>query len=131
MAHPEFEEVVQKLRQLFAAEYARGEKAAIERIMQAAHRGTGTVKVARSHTFSNGDAAPRAPRGSVDTLINRVLTERGATGATATEIMNAAETPTEKAASYSGLRFALDRGRKQGRLLNKEGKWFLSATTKS
>jgi hypothetical protein len=131
MANLELEDVLQKLRQLFAAEYTRGEQDAINRIVEAAHRGTSQrkpAKVVRPHEVDNGDGASRAPRGSVDELINRVLSERDQQGATATEIEQSANSPTEKTASLSGIRFALDRGRKQGRLLNREGRWFLNVT---
>ncbi len=131
MTNPELENFLQKLRQLLepllVAEYARGEKDAIGRIVQAAqgapqHNGHDT-KESRQKRGSK----ERAPRGAVDALIERVLREHGSKGAGALEIKEAAKTSTEKMVSYSGIRFALDRGREDDRYRNKNGKWFLKA----
>ena len=136
MANPELEDILQKLRQLFGAEYARGEQDAIKRTMQMMQTTLGEFRNGHSpsrttqanYHLTTTTESSRAPRGSVDALINRVLKERGTEGATATEIEKSAASATEKTASLSGIRFALDRGRKQGRLLNREGRWFLNVT---
>jgi hypothetical protein len=47
-------------------------------------------------------------------------------GASASEILGAAENPTERLVSYSGIRFALAQGREKGRYRNRSGKWFLN-----
>jgi hypothetical protein len=67
----------------------------------------------------------------VDALIHRVLSERGTEGASAAEILESAKTQVEKLASYSGIRFALDRGRDKGRYRNKDGRWYLVASAGS
>jgi hypothetical protein len=141
--NPALEDFLQKLRELFAAEFARGEQAAIQRIMQAAghpvmqaaHPGEptrnrhDTKREVRRRVFVR--TSGRAPRGSVDALINRVLSERGTEGASAAEILESAKTQVEKLASYSGIRFALDRGRDKGRYRNKDGRWYLVASAGS
>jgi hypothetical protein len=127
MSDTELEKLLQQIRQLFAAEYARGDRDAIARIMQAA-KGDAIPEPIRKDqprrlrvTLANR----RAQNGAVDGLIRRVLTERRLKGAGALEIHEAAFTAVEKTVSYSGIRFALDRGRKVGTYKNKEGKWFL------
>jgi hypothetical protein len=127
MANTELEELLQQIRRLFAAEYARGDRDAITRIMQAAQGDAvaETIKKTPLRRVRVTQAARRAPNGAVDSLIRRVLTERRMKGAGALEIHESAVTPAEKSVSYSGIRFALDRGRKAGAYKNKEGKWFL------
>jgi hypothetical protein len=127
MADTELEKLLQQIRQLFAAEYARGDRDAIARIMQAAKGDTVPEPIRKDPprrlrvTLANR----RAPNGAVDGLIRRVLTERRLKGAGALEIHEAAFTAPEKSVSYSGVRFALERGRKAGVYKNKDGKWFL------
>ncbi len=122
---------LQQLRQLYAAEYARGEKDAIGRIVQAAHgepqRNGHDTKESRPQKGPKG----RAPSGSAGALVDRVLGERGQKGATSSEIHGAAKTPVEKMVSYSGVRFVLAQGREKGRYRNKGGKWFLRAENKA
>jgi len=123
MANPELEDILQKLRQLVEAEYARGQKDAIARIMRAAGHPSATNGHITKEPGHQRDSKDRAARGSVDRLINRVLAERGDAGAGAMQIHEAA-TPEEQA-SYSGIRFALERGRDAGRYINHDGRWFL------
>ena len=128
MANPEFEELVRKMRQILAAEYSRGYQDATTRIMQAA---SAPIPANNGHdTKGPGQQRVRAARGSVDNLINRVL--GGASdGASAVQIQERAQTPEEKMASLSGIRFALDRGRDAGRYRNEGGKWFLKEGAES
>jgi hypothetical protein len=127
MTNTELESLLQQIRQLFAAEYARGDRDAIARIMQAAQGDAvaETIKKNQRGRVRVTLASNRATRGAVDALIKRVLGERRHRGAGALEIQQAAETPAEKAVSYSGIRFALDRGRQAGAYKNKDHKWFL------
>jgi hypothetical protein len=133
MSTPEIEAVLAQLRKLLEAEYARGEKNAIARIVQAASK-SGDVESApangHAHTAPRKRARiqkrHRAEPGTADTLIKRVLAERRIKGAGAQEIMEAANTTAERAVSYSGVRFALDRGRLTGIYRNKDGKWYLT-----
>jgi hypothetical protein len=127
MDNTELEELLQQIRRLFAAEYARGDRDAIGRIMQAA-KGDAVAETIKKTPLRRVRAtltARRAKNGAVDGLIKRVLTERRVRGAGALEIQQAAFTAPEKAVSYSGIRFALERGRKGGMYKNKDGKWFL------
>jgi hypothetical protein len=122
--------LLEQIKRLFAAEYARGDRDAIARIMQAAQGDAAAentkelparrVRITLTHR--------RALRGAADSLIKRVLGERRYKGAGALEIQQSALSPAEKAVSYSGLRFALDRGRGTGIYRNKNGKWFLTET---
>jgi hypothetical protein len=127
MSTSQLDQALQHLRDLFAAEYRRGEKDAIARIMAAAQ----TAPVANGHDTSGREPPPeqkdRAPRGTAKALIDRVLKERGQRGATPSEIKDLAVTDTEKLASFAGIRFALKQGRDDQRYRNRRGKWF-SAT---
>jgi hypothetical protein len=124
MSNSELDQIVQQLRNLLAAEYHRGEKDAIARIMAAAQ----TAPAANGHDTPEHESPPeqkdRAPRGTAKALIDRVLKERGQRGATPSEIHSAAETDVEKLASFSGIRFALTVGRSKQRYRSKKGKWF-------
>ena len=129
MVNPELENFLQKLRQLLepllAAEYARGDKDAINRIMQAAHNETARDSHDSRESRPRRTAKGRAPHGTVPALIGRVLGECGEKGASASEIYEAVKTAVEKMISYSGVRFALTQGREKGRYRKKNGKWFL------
>jgi hypothetical protein len=129
MASSKLEALLDQLRQLFATEYARGEQDAISRIVQAAqgqpkHNGHDAGDDSLRRDLKKGGSG-RAPRGAVGQFIDRVLSERGLSGATSSEIFKAAKTPTEKMCSYSGVRFTLSQGKDKGRYRNKDGKWFL------
>jgi hypothetical protein len=133
MANSKLEALLQDLRQLFASEYARGEQDAINRIVQAAQgqpkqNGHDASESNLRRDLKEGGTG-RAPRGASSELIDRVLSERGISGATSAEIFNAAKSPTEKMCSYSGVRFTLSQGREKGRYRNKDGKWFLRKET--
>lgn len=121
------EELFEQIRQLLAAEYARGNSDAIAKIVKATQGDAVTEPIKKTplRRVRVTLAARRAPNGAVDGLIRRVLTERRIKGAGALEIHEAAFTAPEKAVSYSGVRFALDRGRRAGAYKNKDGKWFL------
>jgi hypothetical protein len=127
MANTELESLLQQIRQLFAAEYARGDRDAIARIMQAAQGDAVAETIKKFPPPRVRVTVPnrRAKSGAADALIKRVLGERRHKGAGALEIQQAAFTTVEKAVSYSGIRFALDRGRQAGTYKNKDGKWFL------
>ena len=132
---PEFDELVNRLRALLDAEYRRGRADAARRIIEAAEAQVSPSSASRGHsrepTGMNGSVDPiippkrRAPPGSPDALVTRVLSERGPRGASSTEIERAAVSEAEKMVSQSGIRFALDRGRSAGRYRNERGLWFL------
>jgi len=127
MASTDLENLLQQIRDLFDGEYARGDRDAIARIMQAA-KGDALAETTKKNTLRRVRVTVpnrRAKRGAADALIRRVLTERRLKGAGALEIQQSAIMPAEKLVSYSGIRFALDRGREAGTYRNKEGKWFL------
>jgi len=125
MPTSELDQILQQLRNLLAAEYHRGEKDAIARIMAAAQ----SAPAANSHDTLERESPPeqkdRAPKGTAKALIDRVLKERGQRGATPSEIKDLATTDTEKLASFAGIRFALTQGRDSLRYKNRRGKWFL------
>jgi hypothetical protein len=132
---PEFEELVTRLRALLDSEYRRGRADAARRIIEAAEAQVSPSSAPREHsrepTGMNGavhHSMPprrRAPHGSPDALVTRVLLDRGPQGASSTEIEAAAVSEAEKMVSQSGIRFALDRGRSAGRYRNERGLWFL------
>lgn len=123
----ELERLLQQIRQLFTAEYARGNSDAIAKIVKAT-QGDAIAEPIKKTPLRRVRATlvpQRAKRGSADMLIKRVLGERRHKGASSIEIQQSALSPAEKAVSYSGIRFALDRGRQSGAYKNKDGKWFL------
>lgn len=127
MANTNLESLIQQIRQLLADEYARGGRDAIAKIMQAAQGEavTEAIKKIPPRRVRMTLAPQRAKRGAADALIERVLGERRHKGASTLEIQRLATSPGETAVSYSGLRFALERGREAGRYKNKDRKWFL------
>jgi hypothetical protein len=126
MSNSELDQILQQLRNLIAAEYRRGEKDAIARIMAAAQN----APAANGHDTSEREPPPeqkdRAPKGTAKALIDRVLRERGSRGATPSEIKDLAATDTERLASFAGIRFALTQGRDDQRYKNRRGRWYLA-----
>jgi hypothetical protein len=128
---PNLDDLVAGFRRLLAAEYQRGQDDATKRIIAAA---TGGQKPAAT----NGQYSPtepadsavetkrqRVPHGAPDALITRVLTASGPAGATPQDIQQAQSSDDGPGVSYSGIRFALDRGKKKNRYRNQGGRWFL------
>ena len=137
MANSALEAILQQLRQLFESEFARGEKGAIDRIVQAAHADAQHLtnghdaKKPLTRRGSKKTVRGRAPSGAAPALVDRVLAENGQTGATALEIQKAAKTSVEKQVSYSGIRFVLSQGRDKGHYANKDGRWFARARNRT
>jgi hypothetical protein len=121
------EGLFEQIRQLLAAEYARGTRDAIAKIVEITQGDTIRENIKKTAPRRVRVTVPprRAKRGAADDLIKRVLGERRHKGASSIEIQQSALSPAEKAVSYSGIRFALDRGRQAGAYKNKDGKWFL------
>ena len=92
MNNTELEGLFDQIRRLFAAEYARGDRDAITKIMQAAKGGAGGDNSGKdlSRRVRATIAHRRAPAGAADELIRRILTERHHRGASALEIHAAA-----------------------------------------
>ena len=128
---PDLDDLMAGFRRLLAAEYQRGQDDATKRIIAAATGGQkpmatngqqyspsvrpdSTVKAKRQ----------RVPHGAPDALITRVLTASGPAGATPQDIQQA-QSGDEFEVSYSGIRFALDRGKKKNRYRNQGGRWYL------
>ena len=118
-----FTQLCDQIRKLLAAEYHRGERDAIARIVKAAQGAPAATN--GSDVTETPAKKERAPAGTAKTLIERVLAERGQRGATPQEIKEAAQNSVEKLASFSGIRFALEKGREAQKYKNKHGKWFL------
>lgn len=123
----EFQEFVAKLRAFVAAEYQRGERDAIARIMRAAQpRGAVAPAVA---TAEARDIAlvkeRRAPAGAPEALVRRVLTSVGSEGVVASEIPTFANTDSERMVSDSAIRLTLAKGRDSGWCQNMRGRWYL------
>ena len=133
------ESIFEQLRELFAAEgaaqFAHGDKAAIDRIVHAAKRESqrdgddSKEHRSRRRAKIKSSKRKRAPSGAAQKFVERVLGEVLHKGATAQEIQKSAKTPIEKMVSYSGIRFALVQGRTAGRYRNRQGKWFLVRQT--
>jgi hypothetical protein len=127
MQNTELDSILGTLRDLFAAEYERGQKDQLERIVRAAT----SVPASRTEPTDphkmNGTSAPRASRGAPDALIRRVLREAGSDGISPAGIKDRAIDDDERTISFSGIRFALARGRSNGEYVNRDGKWYLPA----
>ena len=132
MNETHFNDVVGSIRELLRQEYERGKQDAIKRLMDIAGRDSrpdpntkkpaaGNRKRARART-----GKPRAPRGSPRALVERVLKENGAGGASVSEVASAAQSAVEKSVSGSAIRLELNRGQKERRYKVKKGKWSLS-----
>lgn len=125
MTNPELESLLQKIRELFAVEITRAEKNAIARIVQAARGEPITDGHATTEPSPSRGRKERAPTGAPKALIDRVLSECGAKGASPTEIKSAAKGHAERLVSFAAVRFALVRGREGGQYRNSKGRWFL------
>jgi hypothetical protein len=135
---PEFQEIIAKLRDFAAAEYQRGERDAIARIMRAAQsRGTSAPEI-RAPSGVSGvtgvsgvNAEPsetkeqRAPRGAPEALVRRVLTSVDSEGVIASDISSFAKTDAERLVSDSAIRVVLANGRQSGWCQNMGGRWYL------
>jgi hypothetical protein len=129
---PELEDLMAGFRRLLAAEYQRGQDDATKRIIAAATSGqksaaTNGQQHARNERSDSTVEAKRqrVPHGAPDALITRVLTACGLAGATPQDIQQA-QSSDEFEVSYSGIRFALDRGKKKNRYRNQGGRWYLT-----
>jgi hypothetical protein len=101
--------VIEELRRLFAAEHARGEQAAIARVLAAAQ---GTM------------AAPK--RNGAPTTRNLIDAELKRAGSlTAREIFES-DANSGGAVSRDGIEQCLKRGKKAGRYAMQDGKWSLA-----
>jgi hypothetical protein len=128
------DDIVAKLRVLMQQEYQRGQADTTRRILEAAQTPVRTdssvsfqtAVAERSDEGIFGGTVTRAGRGVPDALIVRVLSKLYPGGATSTAIMRMAESDAEQKVSLSGIRFALDRGKKSGRYKTQNGDWFLT-----
>src|SRR5271163_2936495 len=105
MATQELDQLLTRIRALFADEYQRGEQDAIARIMKAV-QGTPIAPVGdppKPNGASHGSKARKepVPKGTAKALIDRVLRDRGLRGASPTQIKAAAITNSEKSLSHS------------------------------
>jgi hypothetical protein len=123
----DIDKVLADLKQIFEAEYARGAKDALKRVMEVANTGgIGRRAGGRPRKSAKGrvpKAAPRrrAPRGAPRALVERVLKSNKA--ASASEIAAAAGNPIERSVSASAIRLELNRGKKERRYRVTKGKW--------
>jgi hypothetical protein len=129
----DLDRLFENIRELFAKQYTRGQEDAIARIMRAVSPTAAAVgeRATLSPTVTatvakNSGGRNRASKGAPRALIDRVLTEHKWTGASASDILDSANGPDEKAVSLSGLRFALAMGREKGTYKNHGGRWYLT-----
>ena len=125
MANGNLDSLLDKLREMFAQEYQRGQQDAMRRMVDAmrAPGGRGGRRPAGRSVAKGGRT--RARRGAARAFIERVLKEKGS--ATVPQIMGSASNGDEKAVSISAIRFELYRGKKDRRYKNTSGKWSLPA----
>lgn len=125
MTNGNLDSLLDKLREMFAQEYQRGEHDALRRMVDAMRAPGGRKAAGRS---SQKGGRTRARRGAARAFIERVLKEKG--NATVPQIMASASGADEKAVSISAIRFELYRGKKDRRYKNTSGKWSLPAGRK-
>ena len=104
------EDLLAQIRDLAAAEYQRGVRDALARVVDVAQVSGQAIRV-------------RAPRGAARALIERVLKSGPRT---IREIREAAKTDAEKIVSYQTARLELERGKKEKRYRNANGKWSIT-----
>ena len=132
MATSELRALLGKITELFDAEYQRGEAAAIARYERAlaAVRDGDTVSTPRRSAprKSRSDSQRnRVGRGVPEAFVKRVLTKMFPDGVTPMEIVGQAESPEEKAVSYSAVRTTVHRGGEERWAAYRNGKWFYVA----
>ena len=127
MASSTLDEILQTLRHAFELAYERGAKDTFNRLSGAIN-GVGRERASKVRSKKTGSkktgSRKRAPRGTARALIVRVLSEKK-TGAKFPEIIAAAKTPAEKAATSSAIRLELYKGKKERRYRNSNGTWSL------
>jgi len=101
------DELLDQIRELAAAEYQRGVRDALARVVDVAQVSGKSMRV-------------RAPHGAARALVERVLKSGPRT---IREIREAAKTEAEKLVSYQTARLELERGKKEKRYRNAKGKW--------
>src|ERR1051326_1510059 len=128
MGNPRLESLLEDLRNLFQAEYARGERDTMSRVLQALKG-----EVIDPSDGDDTDARnfvrrpkPRAPTGASRDLVDGELRRAGAKGVSPKEIYNSAANQGN-AVSYAAIRKVLRRGRDDKRYLSKAGRWSLTA----
>ena len=123
-AAPNFDSVLESVREALQAAYQSGSEAAMRSILNLA-QGGGSASVATRTAgpkASSGGKKKRAPRGTAKTLVERVL----ASGARSVrEITESAGSDAEKLLSSSAVRLELERGKSDKRYVNRAGKWSL------
>ena len=117
----DIESILNRLREVFQAQYQRGSEDAMRQIMSLAQGGPGPRARGAAPKLARGKKK-RAPRGTAKSLVERVL----ASGArTVRQITEAASSEAEKLLSGSAVRLELDRGKRDRRYVNRGGKWSL------
>jgi hypothetical protein len=112
-----------QLKVAFSEEYARGSSDAIERIVGVAQirMSDKTSPLARKVDEIN-TKKKRAPRGASRLLVEKALKDQQRT---IKEIVAFAKTDVEKLVPYHTVRLELERGKKEKRYKNNNGKWSL------
>ena len=124
----DLDSILEKLRELFAQEYQRGQQDALRRVVDAMRSPAGRGGRRAVGRIAARGGRTRARRGAARAFIERVLKEKGS--ATVPQIMSSASGADEKAVSISAIRFELYRGKKDRRYRNSSGKWSLPSGRK-
>jgi hypothetical protein len=125
MTNGNLDSLLDRLREMFAQEYQRGQHDAMRRMVDAMRAPGGGGRRRPAGRAATRGGRTRARRGAARAFIERVLKEKG--GATVPQIMASASGADEKAVSISAIRFELYRGKKDRRYKNTSGKWSLPA----
>jgi len=116
-------QIMDLIERLKADEYSRGQADARRELLTLLSPAkAATSSAAPRKKRSTG--GKRAPKGTVPAFVNRVLGETS--GVTVQEIMASAKGANERMAKMVSVRNQLQKGEKEGRYVNKSGKWSLS-----
>jgi hypothetical protein len=127
MPTSEINEILARLRDLFAAEYQRGEAAAIARMKAALDAPTSSPTKRRTERSSAQGKKARAKRGTPEAFVRRVLRHLAPLGVKAGDISDFADTPDETLVSSSSIRSVLVQGAADGWARNHAGMWYFTA----
>lgn len=112
--------LLSQIKEVANSEYERGVREALARIVNVAQIDHLPVKSSISKAAKSN---VRAPHGAAKALVTRVLRSGPKT---IREIREAAKSDTERLVSYQTARLELERGKKEKRYKNQDGKWSLS-----
>jgi hypothetical protein len=126
----EIREIAERIAHLVRDAYRRGETDALERLVRLARSDQGQVETrapapALGAVAISGKARKRAPKGAVEMLVGRALSN--GSGKTPDEIKAYAATDYEQMVRVPSIRSHLSVGEKEGRYRKQGSRWYLTS----